>query len=377
MGFITAPIVASMQNKANYNLAQRQIAADKANQAQQNQWNIEQWNRNNEYNTPENQVKRLQAAGINPYVSGLDGSGNSASPAQGTNPLPTAGYQAQMWSPKDADPMNDLMNWGRFQLEQQKTNAEINGLNLENMRKENVMAADISKAFSESSSAEQKALMDKSLTDFQLQNFDNALEKAKAETEGVHRQNEHLFTQIQGQNLANQAAQINLNWLDKEKAVSISEAYSRMRLNGASSKAALASAFASTELGKLYQANKKQVETLLPYMERNYEQQINLGINENKLKSKHAARYNDITDSQINATNASAAAAYTGAFNQGTQGTGNLLDFFGSPAGTVETNDNFVIKYDENGNRIGSTQQIQRREKKTPKPKSKKRGRRR
>ena len=311
MGFITSPIVASMNNKANWNLAQMQNAANRKLAAQQNEWNIEQWNRNNEYNTPENQVKRLQAAGINPYVAGLDGSGNSASPAQGTQPIPTVGYEQQpLFSPKNDDPMNDLLNWGRFKLEQDKTNAEVNGLELDNMRKENVIFADISKAFAESGSANEKYEIDKIAHNFQLKNFDNSLARAEAQTENVQKQNQMLFFQIQGQNLANQAAEKNLQWLDKEKAAAVSQAYSQIRLNGANSKAALAQAFASTELGKLYQSNKKQVEALLPYMEKNYQQQINLGINQNKLKSKEVAKYDDLTDSQINLNDASAADKY-------------------------------------------------------------------
>ena len=49
---------------------------------QQNQWNIDQWNRVNEYNSPVNQMSRLEAAGINPYnaaSSGQIGSGAASS----------------------------------------------------------------------------------------------------------------------------------------------------------------------------------------------------------------------------------------------------------------------------------------------------------
>lgn len=48
---------------------------------QQNKWNIEQWNRENAYNTPEQMRARLEAAGYNPNlaVGGLSGSLNAAS----------------------------------------------------------------------------------------------------------------------------------------------------------------------------------------------------------------------------------------------------------------------------------------------------------
>lgn len=35
----------------------------------QNQWNLDQWNRENAYNTPAEQMRRLQAAGINPNLA--------------------------------------------------------------------------------------------------------------------------------------------------------------------------------------------------------------------------------------------------------------------------------------------------------------------
>lgn len=49
-------------NKANLDLAK-----------QQNDWNIEQWNRENAYNSPQNQVQLLRDAGINPAVYSNNG----------------------------------------------------------------------------------------------------------------------------------------------------------------------------------------------------------------------------------------------------------------------------------------------------------------
>lgn len=56
-------------NEANARLAQKQ-----------NDWNLEQWNRENAYNTPEAQRARYEAAGINPYFAlGNIQSGNADS----------------------------------------------------------------------------------------------------------------------------------------------------------------------------------------------------------------------------------------------------------------------------------------------------------
>ena len=71
--------------------------ANERMQQQQNAWNLEQWNRNNEYNSPAAQMQRLKAAGINPdlmYGQNAGGaSGNSSSPAQGSNPIPKQPFQ--------------------------------------------------------------------------------------------------------------------------------------------------------------------------------------------------------------------------------------------------------------------------------------------
>ena len=50
-------------NQANYNLAKAQ-----------NDWNVEQWQRENEYNSPANQVELLKAAGLNPNLYSPNGS---------------------------------------------------------------------------------------------------------------------------------------------------------------------------------------------------------------------------------------------------------------------------------------------------------------
>lgn len=67
-------------------------ASNERMQQQQNAWNLEQWNRNNEYNSPAAQLQRMKAAGLNPdlmYGQNASGAaGNASSPAIGTNPIP-------------------------------------------------------------------------------------------------------------------------------------------------------------------------------------------------------------------------------------------------------------------------------------------------
>lgn len=66
-------------NQMNLQIARETNQANRENQEYQNAWNLEQWNRENEYNSPLEKRKRLEAAGLNPIFYGLDGAGNAGS----------------------------------------------------------------------------------------------------------------------------------------------------------------------------------------------------------------------------------------------------------------------------------------------------------
>lgn len=70
-------------NKSNADIAAAANASNQLMQRQQNQWNLAQWQRENAYNSPAQQVQRLLAAGINPAsVYGSVGNNNVASQLQ-------------------------------------------------------------------------------------------------------------------------------------------------------------------------------------------------------------------------------------------------------------------------------------------------------
>lgn len=80
LGFGSAIINGLSQKKTNQQVMdfnreeaekQRSFVVQQTNSA--NAWNEKMWHETNEYNTPENQVQRLQDAGLNPLYYGLDG----------------------------------------------------------------------------------------------------------------------------------------------------------------------------------------------------------------------------------------------------------------------------------------------------------------
>ena len=58
----------SSSNKTNLTIARETNAANQQLAEEQNQWNIDQWNRENEYNSAYAQKQRLIAAGMNPMI---------------------------------------------------------------------------------------------------------------------------------------------------------------------------------------------------------------------------------------------------------------------------------------------------------------------
>lgn len=77
----------ALTNATNLQLARERNANEIALQEAQNKFNLEQWNRNNEYNSPSAQLARYTAAGINPNsaVQGITGTTYNASPVQQTS----------------------------------------------------------------------------------------------------------------------------------------------------------------------------------------------------------------------------------------------------------------------------------------------------
>lgn len=83
---------------------------------QQNKWNVEQWERENYYNTPSNQIKRMKDAGLNPDLVYGNGAAQSLS---ATSPNLTSGAAS---SPVDVSALGQKMTMGQA-IQQSLNNA--------------------------------------------------------------------------------------------------------------------------------------------------------------------------------------------------------------------------------------------------------------
>lgn len=85
----------ALQEQQKFQSEQSQLGRDWSEEmmSKANQWNLDQWNRETEYNLPENQKARLLAAGINPYLAmqGASSVGQAASsPSSASAPSPAS-----------------------------------------------------------------------------------------------------------------------------------------------------------------------------------------------------------------------------------------------------------------------------------------------
>ena len=164
----------------NFNLAQLQ-----------NKWNLEQWNRENEYNSPAQQMARLKAAGLNPdmmYQNGTSGWPAASSPSM------TAGAPS---SPVDMSALGqkrtigDAIHQGLqdalvgaqidvMQSEARKNNADAGGQEITNETLGQINQATFYKILSESAlNREQKRVAEKTgdMLISQKQHFDKLVDE--------------------------------------------------------------------------------------------------------------------------------------------------------------------------------------------------------
>lgn len=98
--------------KRQLRMMREQNAFQKAERESQNQWNLEQWFRENAYNTPLAQRSRLNDAGINPYMMLSGGNTGTASALSGNSSGAPGAPSAPFYNPTSGvtDTFNQFAN---------------------------------------------------------------------------------------------------------------------------------------------------------------------------------------------------------------------------------------------------------------------------
>lgn len=123
--------IAQMNNEFNERMLEKQIAYNRENQATQNQWSEDMYNK---YNSPEAQVEQMKSAGLNPYTNGVGSIGSNQTSAQAGSINPPTATPVQV-HPETG--MGDaLQNASSMLLQLPRIVAETEGQKLDNVGKQ-------------------------------------------------------------------------------------------------------------------------------------------------------------------------------------------------------------------------------------------------
>uniref|UniRef100_A0AAU8B471 DNA pilot protein n=1 Tax=Dulem virus 227 TaxID=3145704 RepID=A0AAU8B471_9VIRU len=141
-------------NKLNFELNERNNALARELANQKYDKDLEQWNRQNAYNTPAAQVERLRAAGLNPALSQISSGIVSSSPEM-AQVTPTAATANPM-SPVDMSGFDSMFNLPQTIANLKSVQADVEGKSIDNMTRHLKNLAGLDKLRSESNSVNLK-----------------------------------------------------------------------------------------------------------------------------------------------------------------------------------------------------------------------------
>lgn len=230
-------------NEDQRNLLDRQEGFTQKMAEQTHQWNIEDWERQNEYNKPSAQLERLKAAGINPNAAG--GVAPSTASTAVTSDLPST-------------PSALASNLGALaSLITAQQNSKLIDAQRENLEADTKLKTE--KSVTESETRDLVKGMMKSETDLNNSNVklnikkeqltDEQINEVKASVDKLTKESANLAKEFEilDQELILKKKEV--NWYDKRVQQELRESASRIGLNGAQASAAVKYA---TLLGEQY-----------------------------------------------------------------------------------------------------------------------------
>lgn len=268
----------SSANKTNLQINRENQAWNEKMMDKQNAWNLAQWNRENDYNSASQQVSRLKAAGLNPYLM-LSG-GNAGSAQSITSAPPANAGMSNSVSPADfssaaagvGNAVTQYYNSLIADANVRKINAEAAGQEKNNQWLDAKLQAEIENLKQNTHSGKAREELDKfGLTHARSmwagELASQSLQNSSLAESIVNQRANTYYTSIQST-----LAEMNLRWLPKMKQAELAQ-YS-------------AQTFAAVEAGKL--SKKQGVAAIQSALESEARTQ---GIKINNNTTKAQAKY--------------------------------------------------------------------------------------
>lgn len=237
-----------LKNEQNFNAGQAQINRDfqREERLQTQEFNQEMWERNNEYNSPKQQLARAQEAGINPNLI-ADSMGRSVS-----NPVTSSPMSGSMASSSASIASGLLMHQAQIanmNAQTRKANSDAD-INEQEYAYNNVTFSDRVNSL-QLANDETKARLNKIVADTDLQKqlyeflahkneeelklLRQQFEKTTQEIKNLNKQGNLIDSQVQGQGIQNSLANLQLQF-SKESGIpqgtDVSEAVWKTLVNG-------------------------------------------------------------------------------------------------------------------------------------------------
>ena len=184
LGGVTDLIGGVMSNKANMKINQMNNEFNERMLNKQLSFQRNMWEANNEYNSAANQRKRLEEAGLNPYLMMSGGnagtaSGMSGATASAANPIPMQNVGAAATQGLSAVG-NMIAGAVRSSAEAKKDNALAAGQIIDNDFKVAQNMASLAEIYERTRNFKSLADLNSVRYQFDISNFENALEQSKA-----------------------------------------------------------------------------------------------------------------------------------------------------------------------------------------------------
>lgn len=233
------------------------------------------WNAQNEYNTPFNQAQRLRQAGINPYLAmqndGNVGQAANANVPQGSVDTSSGSVDASLAASRNSligsvggvlqSAFANINQQQMVDAQAQKAKSEAKYQDIMNLFAYADMVTKIQKQISETKDVDARRKYQEILNyitdnskEYQIDKIHN--DSVNSYNQTILMDDEHNLNQarVRSQNLEAQLLQANLDWLPREKAAGIAQAYAQAFASTASGKAAMAAAenYAADTYGKRF-----------------------------------------------------------------------------------------------------------------------------
>lgn len=232
-------------NDLNYQIAKMNNEYNLRSQREAQNWNYKMWLENNQYNSPIQQVQRLAAAGINPYLNGSIGSGTSSMMPQ-TDPVTASPYKAESPAPYITGSLGQLsdmlFNYSNITADANLKNSNASYYDMKTTMERAQMAANLVKLKHEAKSAKERSSIDRLERQFLESTFGERVAQTYQTTDLMRAQYLREQANTALVNLQSEAQKIGNLYLPNQLAANLSKTLADVRLSAAQAGLSLAQA---------------------------------------------------------------------------------------------------------------------------------------